>query len=592
MNENTLANFTFSTNEINFNRIILNKIPKFTNSNVEIVIKKEDKGSDIDLLGHKRKRNIKKNENKNEKVKKPEKKKKEIGMGLGIKNGKTEAKKAMKEKKEKTVIKDKTVKKVKNVKNEKMAKKDKIENPENKEIKPQKERKEAQNQQKKKREKTLNNIEIEIDSFTSDADKKIRNEKSNEKNVKKNKKGNKRNRTMKKGDIRSNNPSNEDIRSIVSIRSISEGEGIDSKPKYYRKRNNKKKNNSRKHSNKVKNGKKENKKKEEKFDFNKNPESPAKNRDNLKSKSYNIKKKIITDSRSPSLSHFHSHSPSPSNINNSNINNDNNENNDSNPRGYISNTKSNNLSITKNMWGSSSPLENTITFSSPSEADDRIKLKKDPSYFYKYSRYMKYSPLDEFLPHVPFSQKKSNKSQIGKTEKIDFNKKNKKEKMKIEKNDENSDSSEISSLCYEGYEEEEDLPPILTIPRIKPTKDEHIKLIKDKLEKDGIKLHQTDNERIRKEEESLYIGSFGLYDEKNKIKVLVPVYKENEVMKQFLAKKNLKIIEFKEDNDVDTDDEQVELEIQRSNNALLEFMKKIEKDKDYLKKSLNRKLKE
>ena len=63
-------------------------------------------------------------------------------------------------------------------------------------------------------------------------------------------------------------------------------------------------------------------------------------------------------------------------------------------------------------------------------------------------------------------------------------------------------------------------------------------------------------------------------------------------MKQFLAKKNLKIIEFKEDNDVDTDDEQVELEIQRSNNALLEFMKKIEKDKDYLKKSLNRKLKE
>ena len=63
-------------------------------------------------------------------------------------------------------------------------------------------------------------------------------------------------------------------------------------------------------------------------------------------------------------------------------------------------------------------------------------------------------------------------------------------------------------------------------------------------------------------------------------------------MKQFLARKNLKIIEFKEDNDVDTDDEQVELEIQRSNNALLEFMKKIEKDKDYLKKSLNRKLKE
>ena len=45
-------------------------------------------------------------------------------------------------------------------------------------------------------------------------------------------------------------------------------------------------------------------------------------------------------------------------------------------------------------------------------------------------------------------------------------------------------------------------------------------------------------------------------------------------MKEFLERKNLKIIEFKEDNDIDTDDEQVELEIQRSNNALLEFMKK------------------
>jgi hypothetical protein len=242
------------------------------------------------------------------------------------------------------------------------------------------------------------------------------------------------------------------------------------------------------------------------------------------------------------------------------------------------------------MWGDS-PMENTISFSIPSEPDERIKIKKDPSNFYKFSRYIKYHPLDQFLPPVPFSQKKSNINEIGKTEKLIFDKKDKKEKMKIENSDESSDS-DISSLCYEGYDEEDELPPILTIPRIKPMKEEHIKLIKDKLEKDGIKIHHTDNERIRKEEESLYIGSFGLYDDKNKIKVLVPCYKENDLMNQFLAKNNLKIIEFKEDNDIDTDEEQATLEINRSNDALRNFMKKVEKDEDYVKKSLNRKLKE
>ena len=100
-----------------------------------------------------------------------------------------------------------------------------------------------------------------------------------------------------------------------------------------------------------------------------------------------------------------------------------------------------------------------------------------------------------------------------------------------------------------------DLPSILKIPRIKPYKEEHSKMIKDKLIQDGIKIYKNDNENILKEEKSLYIGSFVLYDEKNNIKVNVPCYKENEETKEFMNRKKLNIIEFQEDNDIETDEE-------------------------------------
>ena len=474
--------------------------------------------------------------------------------------------------------KGKNLKKTKNEKQEKIINKLEREHREIKDKKEKKVKETSKNQKNKKNEKRkYNNIEIKIDSISFD-DENILKEKSIKKLEKKNyNKRRKKNNSMKKGQIKNkNNYSDDDnIRSIASIRSKSDGEEIDREAKYYKKRNNKKKNNNnnRKKSNKIKNEKKE---KEEEIDLNKIFNNPVKKSSHNKSNSYNTKNKIIKDPLSST--------PSPPNTNNSN--------NYTNQRGHSSNNKSYHSSIKKIMWGSSSSLENTVSFSIHSDSDDRIKIKKDPSYFYKYSHYIKYHPLDQYLPPIPFNQKKSIKSKIVKTEKLNFDIKTQKENMKIDNNDENSDSSDISSLFYEGYDEEDELPPILSIPRIKPMKEEHIKLIEDKLEKDGIKIHHTDNESIRKEEESLYIGSFGLYDDKSKIKVLVPVYKEHEVMNQFLANKNLKIIEFKEDNDIDTDDEQVTLETNRSNEALLRFMKKIEKDKNYVIKSLNRKPKE
>ena len=58
-----------------------------------------------------------------------------------------------------------------------------------------------------------------------------------------------------------------------------------------------------------------------------------------------------------------------------------------------------------------------------------------------------------------------------------------------------------------------------------------------------------------------------------------------------MNKKRVTVIEFQEDNDIDTDDEQLELEIQRNNNALLNFMKKVNKTKNYVEKNLVRKKK-
>ena len=144
-----------------------------------------------------------------------------------------------------------------------------------------------------------------------------------------------------------------------------------------------------------------------------------------------------------------------------------------------------------------------------------------------------------------------------------------------------NDKTDITSI---NNDYTSDLPSILKISRIKPYKEEHSKMIKDKLIQDGIKIYKNDNENILKEEKSLYIGSFVLYDEKNNIKV-------NEETKEFMNRKKLNIIEFQEDNDIETDEEQLELEIDRNNTALLNFMRKVSKNKNYVEDNLVRKKK-
>lgn len=144
---------------------------------------------------------------------------------------------------------------------------------------------------------------------------------------------------------------------------------------------------------------------------------------------------------------------------------------------------------------------------------------------------------------------------------------------KIDKDNENSDS-EISLLEDEDYDEENELLPILTIPRIRPNNEEHLKLIKDKLKKDEISIQKIDKE-IEKEEEEFYVGSFSLYDNKNNIKIATPCYKENNAMKQFLKEKDLQIKLFKTDFDIDTDEDLLSDLNKLNNKALDDFAAKL-----------------
>ena len=251
-----------------------------------------------------------------------------------------------------------------------------------------------------------------------------------------------------------------------------------------------------------------------------------------------------------------------------------------------------NLSSSCKEFGSDTPnfieTSNNFEFSFPIDFEEKIDIKEDKTYFAKNSKYIKYHPVDKYLDPISNEDKKpyNAKISIPHTKKINFSKK----KENIKNNQMDSDN-DITDLTSSNNDYNNDLPSILTIPRIKPFKEEHSKMIKDKLNQEGIKIYQTDTEFLLKEEKSIYAGSFVLYDDKNNIKVTVPCFKDNSRTLEFMNKKRVTVIEFQEDNDIDTDDEQLELEIQRNNNALLNFMKKVNKTKNYVEKNLVRKKK-
>ena len=230
---------------------------------------------------------------------------------------------------------------------------------------------------------------------------------------------------------------------------------------------------------------------------------------------------------------------------------------------------------------------NSVDYSFPIDFEEKIDIKEDKTYYTKTSKYIKYCPIDEYLQPISIQDKKPYRSRvmINTTQKLEFPKKKENKSNLIDNDNDKTDiTSSNNDYTY-------DLPSILKIPRIKPYREEHSKMIKDKLNQDGIKIYQTDNDILLREELNLYAGSFTLYDEKNNIKVTVPCYKENERTKEFMNKKKVSVIEFQEDNDIDTDEEQLELEIERNNNALLNFMKKVNSTKNYVEKSLMRKKK-
>ena len=286
------------------------------------------------------------------------------------------------------------------------------------------------------------------------------------------------------------------------------------------------------------------------------------------------------------------------NINNKiNFNNENNLNNKFYSNYDLANTNYININLSSNsLKDLNSETANFLemsNYSFPIDLEEKIDIKEDKTYYAKASKYLKYHPLDKYISPICNEEKQPIKKRINydKTNKISFLKK-KENKNKINNQfDSDNDITDITSSNNEYNNYNNDLPSILNMPRIKPFREEHAKMIKDKLNLEGIKLYQNEDKNLQKEELDCYLGSFVLYDEKNNIKVTVPCYKDNMNTKEFMKRKRLTIIEFQEDNDIDTDEEQLELEVQRNTNALLSFMNKVKKNKNYVDKNLMRKKK-
>ena len=224
----------------------------------------------------------------------------------------------------------------------------------------------------------------------------------------------------------------------------------------------------------------------------------------------------------------------------------------------------NDITINKNIISdfsnkqySYSSFENSFDYSFPIEYEDKIQIKEDVTYFGRNTRYIKYNPIDEFATPIPIKDKKNFKNKIAKPKYINFLNKSKKDYNTFD-----SDLTDITSSNNNNDGNDNELPAILCIPRIKPFKDEYSKKIINKLKNSKIPQHKILDEKVKKEEQ------------------------------KFMRSKNLGIIEFQEDNDIDTDEEQLQLEIERNNEALINFMKKIENDREYVENNLTRKKRE
>ena len=193
---------------------------------------------------------------------------------------------------------------------------------------------------------------------------------------------------------------------------------------------------------------------------------------------------------------------------------------------HIKNHKNNNESISED----ESESENN---------ESNLKIEKDPNYFLTNTDYIKYDPIKNYCTL------KNNKN-------LNMN------LNKIEK-----------------------LLPILEIPRIRPKNPMDAIKIKEKLQNYNISINKVDEN-----EKYYYRGSFPMISEKNGIEVYVPCFADKLIFKNQKIFPKLK--KFDEDNDTFTDSEQLELEIKRGNDCLLQFLKKVEEGKDYIKEKISR----
>ena len=97
-------------------------------------------------------------------------------------------------------------------------------------------------------------------------------------------------------------------------------------------------------------------------------------------------------------------------------------------------------------------------------------------------------------------------------------------------------------------------------------------------------------ENLTNEEIKTNDQNFIHLNDKNNNKVRIPLYKDNKEMEKFLDSNHIDIKEFSDDNDVNTDHEQLYLEIERNNNSLLNFMENVNKDDNYINNNLWRKI--
>ena len=186
---------------------------------------------------------------------------------------------------------------------------------------------------------------------------------------------------------------------------------------------------------------------------------------------------------------------------------------------------------------------NSYIYESSSDFDDnKIELEKNDDYLKHNTQYIKYNPLDFFNKYE-----------------------------------------------YKKHYKEDELYPIYTIPRIKPINLLDGLKIKKMLEDNNINFNQKNKENLKREKEC-YAGDFNLIDDDNNVKVNVVCFNDDKLYRGQMPVKAECLIPFKEDNDVNTDDGQLKMEIERVQDSWVNLFKDLIMNPNYFEENMTRKI--